>query len=310
MFFKQPEESAGQNVPPNEELIFDVSTTDFEARVMHASMEKPVIVDFWAPWCGPCKQLMPILEDAIKAAGGDVLLAKVNLDDNPELAQAMRVQSVPTVFAFFAGQPIDGFQGAQPPAQIQAFIDRAIQTARQAKPGALDIPEALKAAAQALADNDLNTAQGIYGQILGQDEKNVAAYIGLVRTFIAAGILDQAKSIVENAPEEIIKDPKFEEAKTALELALNAPSGDLSALENAVAKNPDDQQAKIDLAEAQFAAGQKEEAIETLLESISQDREWNEELARKTLLNFFKALGGSDPLAIKARKKLSSILFS
>ena len=291
-------------------IIFDVSGAEFEERVLKASMEKPVIVDFWAPWCGPCKQLGPILEAAVQAAGGAVLMAKVNVDENQELGAALRIQSIPTVYAFVGGRPVDAFQGAQPESQIKAFIDKLIQIARQMQPDALDIPAAMKAAAQALAEGHTDTAQGIYMQVLAQDEKNAQAYIGLVRTFIATGHIEQAAQLVENAPDEIAKASAFAEARTALELAQAKPDGSLADLESAVAKNPDDHQARYDLALAQFTSGQKEAAIESLLEILRRNRAWKEEEARKQLLKFFEALGHADPLTVESRKKLSSILFS
>lgn len=291
-------------------MIFDVDTDNFEAEVVHASMEVPVIVDFWAPWCGPCKQLMPILEKAVQAAKGEVKLAKVNLDDNPQLAQALRVQSVPTVFAFFGGRPVDAFQGAQPESAINAFVEKLVQIARSSKPDAIDIPETLKAAADALAQGDLPVAQNMYMQILQQDDNNAAAFAGLIRTYIAAGAIEQAEAMLESASEKFSGNDELEAARTALEMAKKASGVDLGALEKAVADNPKDHQARIDLAEGQFAVGQKENAIDTLIASIEIDRNWNEEAARKALLKFFEALGHSDPLTIDGRKKLSAILFS
>ena len=290
--------------------IFDVGGADFETRVIAASMQKPVIVDFWAPWCGPCKQLMPVLESAVQQAGGEVLLAKVNLDDNQDLAQALRVQSVPTVFAFFGGRPVDAFQGVQPESAIKEFIDKLVQAAKAAQPGAVDIPETLKIAAQALAENDLQTAQGLYAQILQQDERNAKAYAGMLRVFIHAGAIEQAQGLAQNVPEDIAKNPDFMAACTALEMAVKASDIDLAKLEKAVSKKPKDHQAKIDLAEGQFALNQKEQAIETLLDAIATDPEWNDQAARKSLLTLFEALGHSDPLTAQGRKKLSSILFS
>lgn len=291
-------------------MIFDVDTDNFEAEVVHASMEVPVIVDFWAPWCGPCKQLMPVLEKAVQAAKGEVKLAKVNLDDNPQLAQALRVQSVPTVFAFFGGRPVDAFQGAQPESAINAFVEKLVQIARSSKPDAIDIPETLKAAADALAQGDLPVAQNMYMQILQQDDNNAAAFAGLIRTYIAAGAIEQAEAMLESASEKFSGNDELEAARTALEMAKKASGVDLGALEKAVADNPKDHQARIDLAEGQFAVGQKENAIDTLIASIEIDRNWNEEAARKALLKFFEALGHSDPLTIDGRKKLSAILFS
>ncbi len=306
--FSKPQSDAGEvSAGP---AVFDVTLERFENDVIKASMQTPILVDFWAPWCGPCKQLMPVLEAEVAAAAGAVKLAKVNIDENPELAQAMQVQSVPTVLAFFQGQPVTGFQGAQPASQIKAVIDQLMKLAKQHAPDALDIPEALKGAADALAAGDAATAQAIYAQILQQDPDHVEAFTGLVRTFITAGQIDQAKAMIENAPEKIAKHPNFESAKTALDLAMNAPSGDLAALVEKGQKDPKDHQAKLDLAQAHFAAGHKEEAIETLLDSIALDKDWNEQEARKTLLTFFDALGPADPLTVSARKKLSSLLFS
>lgn len=291
-------------------IIFDVSTPDFEEAVIKASFERPVIVDFWAPWCGPCKQLMPVLEKVVGEAGGKVLMAKVNLDENQQLAQALKIQSVPAVFGFFQGRPIDAFQGVVPERQIKSFIDKLLEIARQAQPDALDIPEALSAAAQALASGDLGSAQGIYSQILAQDQKNTKAYTGLVRTFIAAGQIEQATQLVENAPEDIANDASFSEAKTALELAQGAANIDISALQGKVQANEKDHAARIELAQGLFASGQQEEAMNHLIDSIAIDAKWNEEQARKELLKMFEALGHADPLTIAARRKLSTILFS
>ncbi|MBX2834310.1 MAG: co-chaperone YbbN [Micavibrio sp.] len=291
-------------------IIFDATANDFEQSVLQASMEKPVLVDFWAPWCGPCKQMMPVLEKAVNEAGGAVLLAKVNLDENPELAQALRVQSVPTVFAFFGGRPVEAFQGNQPESQIKAFIASLIELAKQNAPEALNIPESLKAAADALAEGNFPVAQGIYADILEQEEGNADAFLGLIRTMIAAGNADYARQMIDNAPDPIARHPKFIDSKAALEMALKSPASDLALLIENVAKNPDDQQARLDLAEAQFAAGEREEAIETLLASIAIDREWNEQAARKMLVTLFQAIGNADPLTIQSRKKLSSLLFS
>lgn len=293
-----------------QDIIFDVNAQDFEQRVMAASMQTPVIVDFWAPWCAPCKQLMPVLEKVVMAAGGQVLMAKVNLDDNPELAQALRVQSVPMVFGFFQGQPIDAFSGVQPESKIREFVGKLVAAAKGAQPDAIDIDAALKGAAQALNENDASTAHAIYSQILQQDALNVAAYVGLVRCFIAAGQLEQAVAMVDNAPEEISKASVFAQARSALELAQIVPDASLDDLAAKITTDKDDHQARIDLAQGLFAAGEKEAATDALLASIAIDREWNEGAARKELLKLFEAIGHGDPLTLAARRKLSSILFS
>jgi putative thioredoxin len=292
--------------------IFDATTQDFQDRVVTASMDIPVLVDFWAPWCGPCKQLMPVLEAEVEAAKGEVLLAKVNIDENPELAQALRIQSVPTVMAFFQGQPVTAFTGARPASDIKNLIAQLVKVARSAKPDALDIPAALKEAATHLAAQDFAAAQQVYIQILQQDENNVDAYTGMVRTLIAAGAMDEAESLVTQAPEATAKHPNFAAAKTALEIAKGAgeAAAKLKPLLKKVESAPEDNQARFDLAAAQFAAGDKGAAIDNLLEIIRRDRAWNDEAARKELLRYFEAMGFADPLSVDGRKKLSRLLFS
>ena len=307
----KPAKLKGETTPITGNII-DTATADFENIVLKESMNRPVLVDFWAPWCGPCKQLTPILEAEVNAANGAVLLAKIDIDANPDLAQAMRVQSVPTVMAFFQGQPVSAFAGARPASDIKNLIAQLIALANSAKPNALDIPAALKQAASFLADNDPRSAQELYIQILSQDEMNVDAYGGLIRTLLAVGAVDQAAAMVQGAPELIAKNPAFVSVKTALELAQGAGAAakKLKPLLQKVEASPNDRQLRFELAQAQFAGGDKEGAIDNLLAIIKAEQNWNNDAARSELLRFFEALGFADPLSIAGRKKLSRLLFS
>ena len=291
-------------------VIFDAGAPDFETTVMRASMTTPIIVDFWAPWCGPCKQLTPVLEAAVTAAAGKVRLAKVNIDTHPQLAQALRVQSVPTVYAFYQGQPVNAFAGAKSAAEIKAFVEQLSKLAQGAQAGTLDIAALLPQAAAALAANDIALAQDLYSAILEQDEKNAPAYAGLVRTLIAAGQMAEAQGFFAAIPPDLARDGAIMAAKTALDLALEAPTGDPGSLEAALAANPADLQARFDLSLILFARGRKAEAIDALVEIIRRNRTWEEEKARKQLLTFFEALGPGDPDSQAGRRKLSSVLFS
>lgn len=290
--------------------IYDVSTPEFETKVIKESLTRPVIIDFWAPWCGPCKQLGPILEAAVAAKGGKIALAKVDIDQNPQIAQAFRVQSIPMVVALYQGQPVTAFAGARPKADIDTLIDQLLKLHHQNSPEAIDVPAALKEAALLLSENDLIGAQQIYAAVLTQDEKNVEAYVGLIRIMIAAAEYDEAQAMIEQAPEGIKKASGFAAAQTALDLARNAPVDDLAALEARIKANPESPDAQFSYAEACFARGLKDEAVTALVELMRRNRAWEDDKARKQLLKYFEAWGHSDPATVAGRKRLSSVLFS
>ena len=295
------------------DIIKDSGDRAFMADVIEASRTVPVIVDFWAPWCGPCKQLGPILEKAVLAAKGKVRLVKIDTDKDPMIASQLRVQSIPAVYAFFQGRPVDGFMGALPESQIKAFVDKLIKLAGAAGGDAGDmLEEVLAQAKEALEAGDIQTASEIYGEVLQADPENVnaAAYAGLVRCLIAADDLARAKQMLDQTPESIAKDKEIAAVRSALDVAEQAANaGPIPELTEQVTRNPDDHQARFDLALALFAAGKREAAVDELLESVRRDRSWNEEAARKQLVKFFEAFGPTDPLTIQTRRRLSSILF-
>jgi len=297
----------------NSALIKDSSLSTFAADVLDASMETPVIVDFWAPWCGPCKQLTPLLERAVTEAKGKVRLVKVNIDENPEIAQQLRIQSIPTVYAFRNGQPVDGFMGAIPETQIKTFIQGLIAGAGAGggEPEGPDIEGALAVAAQALAAHDLPTAAHVYGEILQEEPGHPKAVAGLARCYLESGDIERAK----NTLGLVRPDGRSDEAIRAVEaeLALKeraASAGDVGPLKARIAANPADLEARLQLATVLDAKGARDEAIDELLEIIRRDRKWNEEAAKKQLLTLFEAMGPMDPRTIQARRRLSSLLFS
>lgn len=291
------------------DLVKDVDTAGFAADVVDASMETPVIVDFWAPWCGPCRQLGPALERAVQAARGKVKLAKVNVDENQQLAAQLRVQSIPAVYAFVGGRPVDAFVGALPDSQIKTFVDRLIQLAGGDDPALEDAMAQGEAALQAA---DWQTAGAIYAQILQHEPTLPAAVAGMARAQIGAGHPDQAEALLDRQPDDVAKAPELVSVKRELELRRQTAgkATATAALSARVEAAPDDHQARLDLAEALFAAGDREAACEQLLESVRRDREWNDGAARKQLLVFFEAFGPKDPLTLSARRRLSSMLFS
>jgi putative thioredoxin len=294
--------------------VKDVSLANFMADVLDASRTKLVIADFWAPWCGPCKQLGPVLEKVVRANAESVSLAKIDIDRNPEIAQQMRVQSIPAVFAFFQGQPVDGFMGALPESQIKAWIEKLLKAIGGALPQnpAAELESALKQAAASLTQGDAATAQAIYADILAVHHDSAAAYAGVMRCFLAQGETETARKMMDEAPPEIVSDKAIDSVRTALELMEQAQqaSGSLKDLQAAIGKNQDDHQARFDLALAHYAAGHREEAVDALLEIVRRNRAWNDEAARKQLVKLFETFGFNDPLSIDGRKRLSSILFS
>jgi len=288
------------------DVVKDTTTQAFMKDVIEESKHQPVLVDFWAPWCGPCKQLTPVLEKAVKAAKGKVKLAKMNIDEHPAIPGQMGIQSIPAVIAFSNGQPVAGFMGALPESQVAAFLERITKGAVGAEEKDL-----LKAADAALAEGNATAAADLYAQLLAEDSTNVLALAGLARCYVATGALEQAKQTLALVPEAKRNDATVAAARAALEIAEQAKSiGPLGDLEKKVLADPLDHQARFDLAVALSANGKREDAVKHLIDIVKRDRKWNDDGARKQLVQFFEAWGATDPATVEGRKRLSSILFS
>jgi putative thioredoxin len=288
------------------DLIKDVTEASFLADVIEASRETPIIVDFWATWCGPCKTLGPMLETAVKAAGGKVRMVKVDVDKNQRIAAQLRIQSIPTVYAFWQGAPVDGFQGAVPASELKAFVDRAAALA-----GDGGLADALEAAEQMLTEGAAVDAAETFAAILGEEPDNSAAYGGLVRAHLALGNLDQAEAFLTAAPAAIAKSKDLDAARAQLELAKQAANaGPEAELRAAVEADPQDNQARFDLAAALLAADKAGEAVDQLLELFRRDREWNDGAAKTQLFTIFEALKPQDPIVLAGRRRLSSMIFA
>src|SRR4029079_9023772 len=288
------------------DVVKETTTQGFMKDVIEESKQQPVLVDFWAPWCGPCKQLTPVLEKAVKAAKGKVKLAKMNIDEHPAIPGQMGIQSIPAGIAFSNGQPVDGFMGALPESQVAAFLERITKGAVGAEEKDL-----LKAADAALAEGNATGAADMYAQLLAEDSTNVLALAGLARCYVATGVLEQAKQTLALIPEAKRNDATVAAARAALEIAEQAKSiGPLGDLEKKVFADPLDHQARFDLAVALNANGKREDAVKHLIDIVKRDRKWNDDGARKQLVQFFEAWGATDPATVEGRKRLSSILFS
>ena len=291
---------------PVGDLIKETTTQGFMKDVIEESKRQPVLIDFWAPWCGPCKQLTPILEKVVKAAKGKVKLVKMNIHDHPAIPGQMGIQSIPAVIAFVNGQPADGFMGALPESQVTAFLERLTKGAIGAEEKDL-----LKHADDALAAGDITTAAEIYSSLLAEDAANVAALAGLARAQVASGALDQAKQTLALVPENKRNDSAVAAARAAIELTEQSQAvGPIAELEQKVAADPKDYQARFDLAVALNAKGKREEAVDHLMEIVRRDRKWNDDGARKQLVQFFEAWGPTDEATVAGRKRLSSVLFA
>jgi putative thioredoxin len=299
-------QDAGTATAAVDGLIKDTTTQTFMKDVIEESKRQPVLIDFWAPWCGPCKQLTPILEKVVRAAKGKVKLVKMNIDEHPAIPGQMGIQSIPAVIAFVKGQPADGFMGALPESQVVEFLERLTKD----RIGGED-QDQLKAADAALAAGNVAGAADIYAKVLAQDGANIGALAGLTRAYLATGSLEPAKQTLALVPEAKRNDPAVVAVRAAIELAEQAKSvGPLTELEGKVAANPLDHQARFDLAVALNSKNRRQDAVDHLIEIVKRDRKWNDDGARKQLVQFFEAWGPTDEATVSGRKRLSSILFA
>ncbi len=304
MIIGQP---SGNGAGAGADLIKDSDTAGFVADVVEVSQNIPVIVDFWAPWCGPCKQLTPLIEKLVKQYAGRVKLVKINVDENQELAQQFRVQSIPAVYAFKGGRPVDGFMGALPESQIKQFIDRLTGG------GGSPLDEALAEADGLAKEGQNEEALMVYQDILSQDPAHAKALAGALRCYMALDQDDMAREVLAKLPAQMKNTPDIQGVQAAMDLktaTANTGDAEVQQLEAKVAADPKDMQTRLDLALARFGAGQREKAVDDLLAMVKADRAWNEQAARKQLVKFFEAFGPTDPLTLSGRRRLSSILFS
>jgi putative thioredoxin len=287
-------------------LVKDTTTAAFRQDVIQESSKQPVLVDFWAPWCGPCKQLTPVIEKAVKAAGGKVKLVKMNIDEHPQIPGQLGIQSIPAVIAFTKGQPVDGFMGALPESQVKGFIERLVGPV-----GPSPAEDLLAQADARAAEGDAGGAAELYAAVLAQDPENVAAIAALAKLHLDLDDLEGAKRFLAMAPSAKENDPAIVGARAAIELAEQAASlGDTGEFERRLEANPLDHQARFDLALALNAGGRREEAIDALIDIVRRDRTWNDEAARKQLVQFFEAWGPTDDMTVLGRRRLSSVLFA
>jgi putative thioredoxin len=290
------------------DLIKETTTKTFVRDVIEESKVQPVLIDFWAPWCGPCRTLTPIIEKAVLAAKGRVKLVKMNIDENPEIPGQMGIQSIPAVIAFVNGQPADGFMGAVPESQVTAFIEKVTAGMPAGEPTVADL---LKEAELILAEGDAPGAAAVYAEVIAMDAANIPALAGLAKCYVEGGAIEQAKQTLELVPVANREDTAVKAVQAAIDLVEQAAAlGPVTELEQKVAANPLDHQARFDLAIALNAAGQRADATNHLLEIVRKDRKWNEDGARKQLIQFFEAWGATDEATMDGRKKLSTILFS